>query len=287
MRQSTVVLVIRKSLAVLAVLLCSMAGASAQVSVGVGVPGVSIGINLPVYPQLVPIPGYPVYYAPQVNSNYFFYDGMYWDFDQGNWYASAWYNGPWQVVSPDDVPVYLLRVPVRYYRSPPAYFRGWASNAPPRWGQHWGNRWAESHRGWDQWNRKSTPRPAPLPAYQRQYSGNRYPQGDQQRALQSRNYQYQPRDRAVQQHYRSQPTQAPREAVPGAGRPQRESRNVQPAVPPSSSAQRGPQAERGRGGAQGRGEAKGQQNGKPDQAQGKGGEGGRGKGGERGGDHNG
>ena len=33
----------------------------AQMSVSVGLPTVSIGINLPVYPQLVRVPGYPVY----------------------------------------------------------------------------------------------------------------------------------------------------------------------------------------------------------------------------------
>ena len=31
--------------------------------------GVSIGINIPVYPRLVAVPGYPVYYAPGVDSN--------------------------------------------------------------------------------------------------------------------------------------------------------------------------------------------------------------------------
>ena len=39
---------------------------------------VSIGTNFPVYPDLVPVPGYPVYYAPQLDSNFFFYDGLYW-----------------------------------------------------------------------------------------------------------------------------------------------------------------------------------------------------------------
>ena len=69
--------------------------AAAQLSIGFGAPGVSIGINVPVYPQLVRVPGYPVYYAPQVNSNYFFYDGAYWVYQGDNWYSSAWYNGPW------------------------------------------------------------------------------------------------------------------------------------------------------------------------------------------------
>jgi hypothetical protein len=47
------------------------------VSISIGLPGISIGINLPVYPALGRVPGYPVYYAPQVNSNYFLYEGMY------------------------------------------------------------------------------------------------------------------------------------------------------------------------------------------------------------------
>jgi hypothetical protein len=105
------------------------------------------GINVPVYPQLVRVPGYPVYYAPQANANYFFYDGMYWVYQRDNWYASSWYNGPWHIVSPDAVPVYVLRVPVRYYRQPPAYFRSWSSNAAPRWGRALGQQLgAESSR---------------------------------------------------------------------------------------------------------------------------------------------
>ncbi|MBS1135041.1 MAG: hypothetical protein H6R02_2182, partial [Burkholderiaceae bacterium] len=70
--------VLRSGLLALGLVIGSVTPATAQVSIGIGLPGVSIGINLPVYPQLVPVPGYPVYYAPQVNSNYFFYDGMYW-----------------------------------------------------------------------------------------------------------------------------------------------------------------------------------------------------------------
>src|SRR5947207_6259873 len=116
--------------------------ASAQLSFGYSTPGVSIGINLPVYPTLQPIPGYPVYYAPGAPTNYFFYDGLYWVFEGGNWYESSWYNGPWSMVDPYSVPVYLLRVPVRYYAHPPNYFRAWAYDAAPRWGDHWGHSWS-------------------------------------------------------------------------------------------------------------------------------------------------
>jgi len=185
---------------------CLPLPALAQVSFGFGVavPGLSIGINVPVYPQLVRVPGYPVYYAPGLSANLFFYDGVYWAYQGDNWYASSWYNGPWSLVAPQYVPAYVLRVPVRYYRAPPPYFRGWQSNAPPRWGEHWGGDWERQRSGWNQWNRNAAPAPAPPPSYQRHYSGNRYPQGDQQQALRNQYYRYQPKDPQVQQHYRQQ-----------------------------------------------------------------------------------
>jgi hypothetical protein len=193
-------------LIVVLLLLCPVSYAKAQVSVGIGIglPNLSIGINLPMYPTLAPVPGYPVYYAPQVDGNYFYYDSMYWVYQDDNWYASSWYNGPWGFVEPEAVPLYILRIPVRYYRQPPVYFRGWQSNAPPRWGQHWGNGWEQRRRGWDRWNRSAVPARAPLPAYQRQYSGDRYPGVEQQRSLRNQSYRYQPRDKVVRQHVQQQ-----------------------------------------------------------------------------------
>ena len=231
----------RYGLIVLSMLLWSATSAVAQVSIGIGFPGVSIGINLPVFPELVPVPGYPVYYAPRLNSNFFFYDGMYWVYQRDNWYASSWYNGPWGLVAPEVVPLFVLRIPVRYYRDPPAYFRGWRPDAPPRWGEHWGNEWAQHRRGWDRWNRSSAPAPAPLPVYQRQYSGDRYPRVEQQPALHSQNYRYQPRDPVVRQHYQEQavqrgpaPAQRAQQKAPQERSPQR---SAPTQVPPQ---QRGP-----------------------------------------------
>jgi hypothetical protein len=190
----------RLAIAALSMLL-SMTSALGQVSVGVSLPGASIGINVPVYPELVRVPGYPVYYAPRLGSNFFFYDGLYWVYQGDDWYASSWYNGPWGLVAPEAVPVYILRVPVRYYRNPPGDFRGWRPDAPPRWGDHWGRDWEQHRSGWDQWDRRSVPAPAPLPVYQRRYSEDRYPPPAQQPALHSRNYRYQPQDPVVRQHY--------------------------------------------------------------------------------------
>jgi hypothetical protein len=181
--------------------------AAAQLSLGFSGGGVSIGINVPTYPRLVRVPGYPVYYAPTLGANYFFYDGLYWVFQDDNWYASDWYNGPWRLVAPDEVPLYVLRVPVRYYHRPPAYFHGWAVNAAPRWDEHWGHNWSEHHRGWDHWDHAHAPRAAPLPSYQRHYAGNRYPRAEEQHAVREHNYNYQPRDNAARQHYEQQRTQ--------------------------------------------------------------------------------
>ena len=195
----------RALLFALSILITPQISAHAQVSVNIGLPGIDIGINMPVYPPLVRVPGYPVYYAPQANWNYFFYDGLYWVYQQDNWYVSSWYNGPWEWVGPEYVPSYVLRIPVRYYRRPPPYFIGWDLNAPPRWGDHWGHDWETRRRGWDQWDRRSAPPPALLPNYQRQYTGERYPRAvEDQNAIRSGNYHYQPREAITRQHFQQQ-----------------------------------------------------------------------------------
>ncbi len=201
----------RHPFAVPFVLLGAAVSAPAQVSIGIGIglPGVSIGIDVPMYPELVRVPNYPVYYAPGSDSNYFFYDGMYWVFQGYDWYASSWYDGPWYQVEPEAVPYFILRVPVRYYRRPPVFFGGWQRSAPPRWGEHWGRRWEQQRRGWNRWDHNAAPAPARLPTYQRNYSGNRYPDADQQRDLHTQNYRYQPKEPVVREHYRQQKAQAP------------------------------------------------------------------------------
>ena len=170
----------------------------ADFQMGISMPGVSLGINLPTYPYLVPIPGYPVYFAPQLQANFFFYDGLYWVYQYDTWYSSNWYNGPWWPVSPDQVPLYILRVPVQYYMRPPPYFIGWQPYDPPHWGEHWGREWEMQRRGWNRWDRRSTPAPAPLPTYQQQYPKDRYPQPWQQQQLQQQHYRYRPHDNGIQ-----------------------------------------------------------------------------------------
>ena len=182
--------------------------AAAQVNIGIGLPSVSIGINLPSFPELVVVPDYPVYYAPRGNVNLFFYDGMYWAYERDNWYASSWYNGPWGLVGPEVVPVFVLRIPVRYYRHPPVAWAGWRSDGPPRWGERWGHDWEQRRSGWDRWDRRARHAPAPLPVYQRQYSGDRYPRVEQQQVLQREKYRYEPKEPVVREHVQQQRAQS-------------------------------------------------------------------------------
>jgi hypothetical protein len=226
---------IRNVLIVLGALAGSVAAAEAQVNFSIGFQNENIGFNLSTYPDFAVVPGYPVYYAPQVQANLFFYDGMYWAYQNDDWYTSAWYNGPWEYVDPEYVPVFILRIPVRYYRSPPAYFRGWRANAAPRWGDHWGRGWEQHRRGWDRWNRRAAPAPAPLPTYQRQFSGNNYPrQVDQQRQLINRNYRYRPSDPVARKLFQGgtmqgKPTRQRKQAAPADNRTRQQ--NIQRNTP--------------------------------------------------------
>lgn len=194
---------------------------------------VSIGINVPHYPNLQRIPGYPVYYVPRLNANYFFYDGLYWVYVPGGWYASPWYDGPWELVDIDSVPLYVLRVPVRYYGSPPVEFRHWRTNAPPRWDVVWGPDWGRRHHHWDRWNRAAAPAPAPLPRYQQRYTRDNYPNDSQRSMLIQRHYGYAPRDAQARQQWRAHVGEAsthPQQSQARADRPHdTQAREVYPA----------------------------------------------------------
>ena len=215
--------------------LSPLSPAVAQVSVELNLPGVTLGINQPSYPELVLVPGMPVYYAPGSDLNYFFYDGAYWVYQGDSWYASSWFDGPWYLVDPQAVPLFVLRVPVRYYRRPPPYFQGWGAEAPPRWGERWGGEWERQHGGWDRWDRGAAPRPAPLPVYQRQFTGSRYPPPERQQVQRGEHDRYQPKDEAVR---RAMPGPPPRAAPP------QPPRAPAPGRPPQSHAQPAQQAPR-------------------------------------------
>jgi hypothetical protein len=170
----------------------------------------NIGVSVSSYPRLAIVPGYPVYYAPGLSLNFFFYDGLYWLYHDDRWYSSSWYNGPWWSVGVNVVPRVILQVPVRYYRKPPPYFRDWRPDAPPRWNERWGRDWERRRGDWDKPDRHDHPATAPLPDYQHQYSGEHYPrQIERQYEIRQRNYPYQPRDPEARKQYEQEERKTP------------------------------------------------------------------------------
>lgn len=228
-------------LAAAAILLATVFPASAQEYF-------DIDVDVPEYPQMVPVPDSPVYYAPNVDSNYFFYDGMYWDYYNDGWYSSPWYNGPWSIVDPIYVPTYVLWVPIRYYRRPPHYFHGWRNDRPPRWGERWGRDWQARHNHIFRGPQRPGYARAPLPDYQRSYNRSNYPRATQQQStLHSQHYGYRPQEHVVREQYERRGMR-----VAGAQREAPQRSEPQRSEPQRSEPQRANPTERSGGGREGR-----------------------------------
>ncbi len=159
----------RTALVALSLLAASLAPSQAMghdhlgVGVELRVPSLSLGLSLPAFPAMVQVPGHPVFYAPGFTANYFFAEDRYWLLRGDRWYASAFYDGPWDAIDPYWVPAAVLRVPVRYYARPPGWFAGWHHDRAPRWGERWGRGWEDRRHGWDRWDHRVGRLAAPPP----------------------------------------------------------------------------------------------------------------------------
>jgi hypothetical protein len=102
-----------------------------SLSIGVQTDSLSLGINIGAPPQVVIVPGTPVYQAPSLPYNYFVYRHRYYLFHQGMWLSAAHYNGPWTVIALERVPQPILVVPVNYYKVPPGHWK--QKHGPPPW----------------------------------------------------------------------------------------------------------------------------------------------------------
>ena len=116
-----------------------LAAAAAGFNPAPALPGSDIHVNIQIGapPQLVVVPGTPVYQAPAVPYNYFSYGGQYYVFHNGSWYFGPTFNGPWAVIAIQFVPQPILAVPVQYYKAPPKH---WKKHGPPPWAPAWGHR---------------------------------------------------------------------------------------------------------------------------------------------------
>jgi hypothetical protein len=116
-------------LAAAAAMLVTATSATAQdvkINIGIGVPP----IVLTTPPSLVVVPGTPVYYAPDISANLFFYKGRYYTVAYGVWSMAPAYGGPWAVIQIGQVPAPVVAVPVEYYKIPPGQLK---KHGPPPW----------------------------------------------------------------------------------------------------------------------------------------------------------
>ena len=102
-----------------------------SLSVGVRTDSVSLGINIGSPPQFAVVPGTPVYHAPSVPHNYFFFGGQYYLFHNEVWFSAGYYNGTWTIIALERVPQPILAVPVNYYKVPPGHWK--KKHGPPPW----------------------------------------------------------------------------------------------------------------------------------------------------------
>ena len=75
-----------------------------NVGINIGVPPPPPPIVFAALPQLVVIPGSPVYYAPGASVNFFFHSGRYYTFHDGAWFFATKHHGPWAFIKPAHVP---------------------------------------------------------------------------------------------------------------------------------------------------------------------------------------
>ncbi len=85
----------------------SSSQARVDIHVGVSLPPLVISAE----PEVAVIPGTYVYFVPDVEADLFFYDGYWYRPDEGNWYRSVDYNGPWVSIVYTEVPYSVIHLP--------------------------------------------------------------------------------------------------------------------------------------------------------------------------------
>ena len=84
--------------------------AEVNLNVNIGLPAVVVAGPL----EMIPVQRSMVYFAPTVEVDLFYYAGYWWTPNQGRWFRSRAYNGPWVIIAPRAVPVAVVRVPRDY-----------------------------------------------------------------------------------------------------------------------------------------------------------------------------
>ncbi len=122
-------------------LIISPAKSNAEINLNVTIPLPGLGIAAP--PAMMVIPGAYIYFAPDVETDLFFYRGYWYRPYRGEWYYSAEFSGPWGRVAIGNVPSPLVNLPPDYRQVPTGHERMPYGMVKKNW-----KRW-EEERYWD------------------------------------------------------------------------------------------------------------------------------------------
>lgn len=137
-----------------------------HIGIGVGIPAPRVVIPAP--PSVFLIPGSYVYYAPEAGAQIFFYSGYWYLLDDGYWFRSSHYRGPWTYLPPARVPVVFYHLPPDYFRIPPGakliphrhlvkHWREWEKQQRREvrdWERSYHERWKQDNRAWREWEKE-------------------------------------------------------------------------------------------------------------------------------------
>ena len=144
MRKSCLALLIAASAALGAIAAPRVSSAQVEVTLGVKVPLPPLPrFVFPAPPIVVVVPGTYVYVVPDVDVDIVFYHG-YWYRPHGDrWYRAARYNGPWWLLTEQQVPGAFKKLPPGFRSVKPELERIPYQKARKNWKQ-----W-EKERHWD------------------------------------------------------------------------------------------------------------------------------------------
>jgi hypothetical protein len=94
-------------------------------------------------PDVVLIPSSRVYYAQDANEDLYFYDDAWYCVEDGVWYTSDSYDGPFVAVGFSSVPYEIRNVPGSYRR----HWEGYAAPAPRYRDAYQDRTWSNQNRG--------------------------------------------------------------------------------------------------------------------------------------------
>src|SRR3989475_12979112 len=79
-------------------------GADVHIGINIGVPPPPPPVVVEAPPPLMVVPQTPVYYAPSLPYNYFYYGGVYSTLHDDHWVYPPSFNGPWAFVTVERLP---------------------------------------------------------------------------------------------------------------------------------------------------------------------------------------